>query len=376
MTNDLNYVPIIKTGDAEIKGFLNLSEKTKDSITPLFELTRYRKIRIKKEKQVIELPLDKRIDKIEEAFGKNRAFFLDLTDDEKLSNERIRDFQNSKSGYSKWCQYLIDLKKRFSKIIPVLQVSDEGSDTIEEAKTNLKKQVEFLSENFNIFLYRFPISDQNYKEDLSDIISSSERSKIICCIDMTFMRQEQGIAEAQRIYNIIQTLNDGDYRLSKFIVSGTSYPYSQDIKDDYSEFALEEVKLFNEIQKLNKSNLNIYYSDYACINPNRTDVMARGWIPKIDYPDKETLFLHRKRKGNLEYAVAYCEVAKLMAADKKYQNVRKQLEDEGCWGIKQIDLTSSGIPAGLSPSFWISVRLNLAITLRANVLSQISNTAS
>jgi hypothetical protein len=170
------------------------------------------------------LPLDKRIDKIEEAFGKDRAFFLDLTDDEKLSNERIRDFQNSKNGYSKWCQYLIDLKERFSKIIPVLQVSDEGSKTIKEAKINLKKQVEFLSENFDIFLYRFPISDQNYKEDLSDIISSSKRSKIICCIDMTFMHQYQGIAEAQRIYNIIQTLNDGDYKLSKFIVSGTSYP--------------------------------------------------------------------------------------------------------------------------------------------------------
>jgi hypothetical protein len=51
MTNDLNlnYVPIIKTGDAEVKGFLNLLEKTKNSITPLFELTRYRKTRIKKE---------------------------------------------------------------------------------------------------------------------------------------------------------------------------------------------------------------------------------------------------------------------------------------------------------------------------------------
>ncbi|WP_374134658.1 hypothetical protein [Candidatus Endomicrobiellum pyrsonymphae] len=115
MTNDLNYVPIIKTGDAEMKGFLNLFKKTKDSITPLFELTRYRKTRIKKEKQVIELPLDKRIDKIEEAFGKDRAFFLDLTNDEKLSNDKIIDLQNSENGYSKWCQYLIYLKKDFLK---------------------------------------------------------------------------------------------------------------------------------------------------------------------------------------------------------------------------------------------------------------------
>jgi hypothetical protein len=103
--------------------------------------------------------------------------------------------------------------------------------------------------------------------------------------------------------------------------------------------------------------------------------MTRGWIPKIDCPGEETLFLHRKRKGSLEYAVAYCEVAKLMAANKKYQNVRRQL-GEDCWGIKQIDLTSSGIPAGMSTSFWISVRLNLAITLRTNILSQTSNTAS
>ncbi|MDR2251446.1 MAG: beta family protein [Endomicrobium sp.] len=375
MIKGLSYMPIIKTGDAEMRGVSNLPISAKKSIIPMFELTRYRKVRRKvkgfEEKQEFEFPLDKRIDKIETSIGKDNPFFIDLTGDDKLSNDKIRELQNSKDGYSAWCQFLAEQKQRFSKIIPVLQVSDEGSKTIEQSQKNLKLQVEFLSKNYDYFLYRFPITDQYYEADLNVIMSICDKSKIICCVDMAFIQKGQGIVSAQAIYDVISKINK-NYAVDNFIVSGTSFPQtitSDKEFNEFGEYTLEEVKLFNEIKKLNQSNLNLYYSDYACINPIRTDIMASGWIPKIDCPDKESWFFHRKKKGSNEYAVVYAEVANLMTADDRYKNVKKLLGSE-CWGIEQIETASSGLPSGLSPSFWISVRLNLAISLRTAILSQ------
>jgi hypothetical protein len=379
MIDRLYYIPIIKTGDAEIRGFTNLSQSVKKLITPLFELTRYRKVRKKikgsSEKQEVELSLDKRIDKIEMSIGKDSPFFLDLTSDDKLSNDRIRELQNSKNGYSSWCKFISEQKERFSKIIPVLQVSDEGSDSIEQSKENLRLQVNYLSENYDCFLYRFPISDQHYEEDLNEIISACDKSKIICCVDMSFIQKGQGSLLAQAIYDRILKISN-TYQIQDFIVSGTSFPQTIQNSKKFNESAeddLEEVKLFNDIKILNNSTINLYYSDYACINPIRTDIMTRGWIPRIDCPDKETWFFHRKKKGSSGYAVVYAEVAKSMTNDKKYKNIKNLLQNDTCWGIEQIDKSSTGLARGLSPSFWISVRLNLAISLRAIILSQSLN---
>lgn len=375
MTKLNYYTPIIKTGDAEMRGLFYLEDKIKNSFTPLFELTRFRKVTKKikgfKDKQIFELPIDKRIDKIEECIGTNRTFYLDLTDDERLSNERIKELQSSNDGFISWCDFLKTLKKRFPNIIPVLQVSEEGSESLEEFKKNLKKQVQYIEENFDLFMYRFPISDQHYVEDLTDIISVVEdRSKIICCIDMEFMSQGKGMASAPTVSNILKELHL--IGITNFIIAGTSFPLS--ISDysnkEHDEFKLEEVILFDKIESELKEmkHSKLFYADYACIHPVRNNIMARGWIPRIDCAKEKTLFFYRKRRNGASYADVYCQVAKAMLADKKYKETKK-IVGSNCWGIKQIESTADDTPAGLAPSFWISVRLNIAITLRSILLS-------
>lgn len=370
---DTKYIPILKTGDAELRGLEYLQPEIKDQIIPLIELTRYRSVSKKilgsNIKQKIELSISKRIDKVETALGKERAFILDLTEDNQLSNEQIRTLRSSYNGFGAWCSFLKEQKKRFPKIIPVIQLSEEGSDSWDQFVENRTRQFLFLKDYFDIYVYRFFAGDPHYEEDLSSIVQVLDSKKIVCCIDLGFIPQGKGSIVGSDVLGIIQTIRE-KFAVSQFVVAGTSFPpsISDFTSEEYGMFSLEEVLLFSKIQEQAAIlGTHLYYSDYACINPNRNSVMARGWIPKIDCPQEQKLFFYRKRRGDWNYADVYCEVAQRMIQDSKYQQI-KDLLTENCWGIRMIQQTAEGNPPNLSPSFWISVRLNLAITARIKFL--------
>lgn len=83
MIKNCRYFPILKTSYAELKGYENLSDKEKDSIIPIFELTRSRIT-----KNNSEGTLSLRMQDLFEKVG-DRPFILDLTTEEALSNKEI-----------------------------------------------------------------------------------------------------------------------------------------------------------------------------------------------------------------------------------------------------------------------------------------------
>ena len=126
-------------------------------------------------------------------------------------------------------------------------------------------------------------------------------------------------------------------------------------------FSISEIDVYNIVLQKHK---DIIYADYASINPVRNDTitMARGWIPRIDVPLDKTIFYYKKRrpKGVTAYASTYIQVAQSVCSDLRFPH------DLNIWGINQIHSCAEGGTPSASPSFWISVRMNIHIVQQVN----------
>jgi len=357
------YVPIMKTGDAEIRGLENLSKDVKDRITPLIELTPSRV-----SKNVPHGDINKRLTRLKEAYGdRDREFILDLTTDANLTNRQIEDLQNTHDGYVNWIDFLVSLKKDFPKIIPVIQISDKNIKSEEEYYNRIRQQVHALGEYFDDVVYRFPLEYASYIDDLKEICKAISGDRIICVVDAGFILREKAAIYSQAIEKVITELEQ--FSLGKIVVSATSFPKNptENGGDEYGDSNLEEWTLYNNISSKKKF---VIYGDYASINPIRSlQAGGNGWVPRIDMPTETQCFYYRSRKSQIEasYAAAYTRVANSIQNDKRYAKTTKLIN--GCWGIEQIESAAEGYPPGLSPSFWISVRMNIHMTIRGVLLS-------
>lgn len=360
------YVPIIKMGDAELRGIERLTEEVKESITPVFELTRSRKTTKLKEGSI-----SKRLDKLEKVFGTTRDFILDLTSDGPLINTEIKELQKSDRGYSNWCNFIFEQKRRFPKIIPVIQVSEDENLSVEDNNKNLFDQVVSLQQKFQMLCYRINISDEVYEEDLEVIRQAlgGNCKSLICCMDVVFIPREKASAFAKKIIERISQINER-FGVVMFSLAGTSFPknVNQVSTHDSADIILEEVLFARIVREHFKeaSEVQVIYGDYASINQERNDMIATGWIPRIDCPTNDLIFYYRKRRAGDSYIRRYMEVANMVTQDSRFQSLKQQIS---CWGIDEIEYAAGNRPRGLAPSFWISVRLNIHISLRSFLLN-------
>lgn len=356
------YYLLFKTGDAEIRALSHCN--VLDNIIPLVELTKSR--RSTKDKQG---NIEKRLKSIAEIF-KGKPIILDITTDERQSNEQTQSFYDYEDGYLNWINFVQELKSKeeFKQLIPCIlaNTSDPYFDD------NFSKQVKALNKFFPTLAYRSPINDDGYLSDLQ-IISTLLEDKytikvIIDCLDIkyTSFSSNELIAEINERIESIKT-NCKNLNV-EIIIAGTSFPNSVSdyVKDDSSaDFPVEEINLFNSIN----ASEHVFYGDYGSVNPIRNDdiKMTRGWIPRIDLTtstDDGGLTIHFERerrfdteaKINRDYADAYTSVAKKMLRIPSFpRNLQKN------WGIEQIELCANGKAPGASPSFWISVRMSIFI---------------
>jgi len=357
---DFAYLPIIKTGDAELRGIENLSKNIKDSMMPLFELTKSRKTPTMDEGDIY-----RRLQKIEEIYGK-RPFILDLTGEPKLSNEQIRYLHDNNNGYKHWVAFLSSLKNRFPSVIPVVQISDEGINTAKEFYDRIKAQVKMLCDHFDLIAYRFSLWYEDFEKDLESICNVKS-SNLVCIIDGGYIPQEKAGVYSTSAINVIKKMKVFPV---KMILAATSVPQNpiEHGEDDRGEYRLEEHFFYEEVKVGFKTK--IIYGDYATIHPTRSSQAGgNGWVPRIDIPTKETIFYRRSRKDESEisYTEAYTRVAELIVENKRYKEVKRLIGD--CWGTEQIEMAAQGLPPKLSPSFWISVRMNIHMTIRMALLS-------
>lgn len=348
----VKYLPVIKTIDAEFRAMEHLDTDALAAMVPLFELSRGRRSKNDKVGDVT-----KRLKKLQ-SFYPHQRFMLDLTSDINRRNSQIERLQSNDGGYASWMDFTISLKEFFPEIIPVIQISDEGLDTAEEYFSLLEKQARGLLDHFDIIVYRFPLEYDGYKDDLARIVSQVESSRIFCVVDAGYIMQEKAQLYAAPIGLVINHLKQMGI-LNLALVS-TSFP--QNPTDHGEVYTLEEKVLYDQCSQ---AYGDLVYGDYATIHPiPNLQAGGNGWIPRIELPGPNHMIYHRERRdrdNEPTYAPAYIRAAKRMVVDPRFVQVEKKIGP--CWGIEQIKLAAAGKPPGLSPSFWISVRMNIHMTL-------------
>lgn len=335
------YFPILKSRTSELRAYENLSIPAKKEILPIIELT---KSRVSKSNP--EGSIEKKIEEIKKILNDN-FFILDLTTDDTLKNPQIdRMLLKSQNGYKEWVDFIKKAIDDYNlKIIPCIHYNP---NRIEDVKSQIKQLKENIK-NLPLAL-RLDAKDSDnpkYIENIKDFTKD--------CI----LILDGGYVEKPLDFNL-KTINE--YNFKAIICAYSAFPPTlPDNKKDIEEYKITEQRKYYLLQR---QYPHIFYGDYACAHPIRYDTQARGWIPRIDIPlldyyKEDILYYCRCRTSDkINTEQAYQKCAKSLFKIKEIKNSI----DDSIWGFQVFNDAANGYVAGKSPSFWISVRMNIYIT--------------
>lgn len=363
---------LFKTAQAEFRCWQHLQPSLKASLIPIIEITRGRKI--PKKGQGLSETEQRRVRGIYDFDGNvakcvqhflNGLAFVDLTREIGLSCREIEELLNPAESYGAWRSFFCDLKSKNNNFSPVMQVNTLPNWQKADYVAALQGQFDFLAKKNTSIAYRlFPSSDPEGVYDiaaLKDAIQAfiDKGNSFYVILDNEFLRKGGGAviaSENLKIMRAITTILPDVF----FIILGTSFPKSIGEHGDpeHDTLPVEEIVLFKTVQRGVNFPAKLYYGDYGTINPERNDLaFARGWRPRIDYSTGEQIFYYREKRTQ-DYATHYKSVAQKILADDRFEEI------PGSWGVECIKKAAAGDVRGKSPSFWISVRMDIHLSQR------------
>ncbi len=370
MSND--YFLLFKTGQSETRCWRHFEHFRKREISPIIELTRGRK-KPRTGKGVPEdqwsltpgiFDYQKNVETVVKEFTETRASILDITREPSLMCAELSEKALSEGGYYRWRQFCSQMRAAgLASMIPTLLINPSEDETIEVYKDNIRVQLNGLMDDFGAVAYRASVlHDTDFFYDIALLASDinehiSAGRRFILVIDHEFIRTGTGIIHALRTSQLIQQVRQLTPKM-EIVVLATSFPsnVTELGGEENGIFPTEESYLYDEILRQINDNEGIYYGDYGSINPVRNDlVFARGgWRPRIDYPTNDRrIFYYREKRDGATYASHYASVAADVVGDSKFDDL------SGSWGVQQIRHAAAGRVSSSSPSFWISVRMEI-----------------
>ena len=360
------YLPILKTRNAEILGMASLDHATKRSILPLFELTRPRK-----NAKITEIgrPLLTKTHRLLSDYGSEKVG-IDITSYESLQDTEVLELYSSADRFRNWVEFIESCRKSFSNIIyPTFIVSHDEFDNTDKFIEAHQAQITRLQSENTRFIYRFGKDAEEYLEDLNDFFPAKDSNNPIIVFDCAFIPSEKRSSNyISEFTKVIRELYGRDAN-ADVVLAASSFPKSPAKSADEMTgvIPIEEIKIYEACKN---DFPNLIYGDHASLYPLPNEQAGGGgWIPRIDVPiEKEIHFFRSRRNKDVEknYTSAYIRAAKRAFKSDAFK-ISRNLAGENCWGIKQIELAANGYPRGISPSFWIAVRINIHVTIQARM---------
>lgn len=341
---DFNYFPLLRTRDAELKAYSNLSSHVKDGILPIFEITRSRR-----SKNNPDGNINKRVEQLLDIHGA-RPFIIDLTTHEMWNNLQIDNLLNNfQNGFSAWCDFLSSIKN--DSIVPMIHYHNRASTE------DIKQQISKLENNFNNIAYRDNVNDIDLMERLIQIVDYCNKPEnLVVILDTGMLDIQNTFTPVNTFQQRIEEINQ-KIRAGLIIILAGFFPQSVVApgygQDDHGQFEILPIRVFNRLN-ISESTIPIRYSDYGSVCPNPYSSGFGGWVPRVDVPMNDTLFYYRFRRDVGGYIRAASEVL----SDAIYEINT----NEDVWGDNEISQAAEGNPNGRSPAHWISVRVNLHIS--------------
>jgi hypothetical protein len=393
--NEKKYSILMRTSTAEIRSWNELYKTTKDSVLPIFELTRGNFKRGAKEKlgdqsnnldiritypDIFEI--DKNIDFLKNVTS-NKHSLLDVT-----KNKYLQSYESNKiysytkeEGFFKWINFLKDLGNK-ENIYPVLQGGEFDFEENNEEDLGIyinsyQEQFNFISKNYKGVAYRIYIRSikiDNYLTELAIIaenikkyLQQDDKNRFYLLIDYGDLP-----LDVEYSYNLLKDTKiiEGILKISSRIniaILSNSYVKFDNEKEPYK---ILEIDLFKKIIEHYKVWRHIFiYGDYASISKIRNDdiVMARGWIPKVEFIVDKKIYMIKQKRGKDDYETAYKKIGEKIKSE--YKDYYKKIADS--WGKNIIDKLTEGDVVKKNPGFYISVRSNIFISYIVSELEDI-----
>lgn len=350
----MKYIPIVKATTAELTAIERLDSEVKKYITPLFEIGKSRRT-----SKLPEGDIYRCYEQIHSKY-KSGKFILDITSHPDLSNSQVERLFDENNGYENWCDFIIELGNK--DIIPVIQVVADSPSGLNEVTKQVTRLLSFSSQ----VVLRIPFLEPEMQIILDSVRAGlSDAKQLVIIFDAGYMPIALVEKTAQELQNQLDLLESLDQHY--VVLASSSFPRAVNSAgyggDEDGCFPIEEVNLFTHVSSKNL-NLNLIYSDYGLIHPNRYAVRGGTWIPRIDMPLKNEVYYYRCRNKNT--GQGYIDAAQRVVSNNKYISV-------GAWGNQQIEAAANGHPPGRSPSYWIAVRSNIHITTQAKRIGTMNN---
>ena len=342
MSFDQHYAPIIKTTDAELRGYEHVTDQVRRRSLPIFELTKSRRT-----KKVPHGDIHRRMSRIRQV-TRGYPFVLDVTTHSDLINPQIEQLLDDTSAYRHWQNFLAEYDDL--PICPVVHAYSGGEDLT--ATTAL---ADALERRFGRVAFRAGYSDSELPHYLRAIMEGlNSADSLFLVIDCEYVAPDDDLSRfARQVQQRVAEVSEaaGGCTIS---VSASGFPKSAvaEGQDHAGAFPMREVELFRLVT--GGLRYPVIYGDYCSIHPYRYDVRGGTWVPRVDVPLDEQYLYTRYRRENGGYERA----ARAMFNWEHYEPI-------GSWGDEQIQAAADGHPNGFSPVFWIAVRLNIHATRKA-----------
>lgn len=331
------YFPILKSTDAELRGYGELQDEVKKRILPTIELTKSRRSKTNDNADVW-----KRIESLKDCIG-HRRFILDLTTEESLQNVQIEEMLgNARNGYESWVNFVKRVADSDLRVIPVVHYNASE-------QRQVRLQIEALSGISDVLAFRAD-ADDDIETYVQNIGHSFDTRKLILILDGGYFNPDGGTSKADSFPAALDAVSK--IPLKGVTCAASSFPSSVAAHGpERGSFPIAEIDLISSLQEKYE---DLYYGDFGSVHPVRYEGRWGGWVPRVDFPIGRRFFYHRCRRENGGYARA----AHYVVNDPNYSPV----SEFEVWGDQEIAAAADGNPTRKSPAHWISVRINLFLT--------------
>ncbi|TDR12466.1 beta family protein [Marinomonas communis] len=345
--SDFVYFPLIKTRDAELRCFDNIHPEDFDNILPIYELTKSRVT-----SKAPDGDIYRRMERIKN-IQKDRPFILDLSTDERYMNPQIQQLLSESHGFREWQYFILDLHSSLN-IIPVIHIHEdnEGFSDVEEFVKIASSKKEYLA-------VRLPYDlSEDIDYYLSPIMKNlQDGCKLYVLLDAGYIRNIDKAKVSEQFLETCESINNAA-KIKEVVMLCTSFPSSvaqEGGHDSDGSFDIYEEEIFNDVRR----KFPIKYGDYVSINTEQIEMKGGTFVPRIDVAslDGNTFTYKRFRRDH----GGYVKCAKQTILDTS------SYTPLNTWADKEIELASQNDPTGISPAFWISVRMNYYLKTRLNL---------
>lgn len=328
LLDSIRYLPTIRSRQAELRGYTELRQVTKDLIHPIISIGKLGRVD----------SVDRVLDTVTERVGR---CFIDLNPHAGQTCADIDAYTDPGENYGNWR----NLFAARPDVTPVALLRDGATER------PFIRQVLLIEQAFGVVVIRTRRPAQDLPALQAALSAVDDVNNVLIVLDMGYIRGalEPKGAEARRAITALRLIDP----TTRIALISSSFPRTVSAYGDQNG-SLEIMDRDLHIQ-IGGDEVAIY-GDHASIYPEPFEPSAARWVPRIDYCLDDSWRFERRREDGGGFRACARAIMASPDWDDAWANE--------VWGASKIREAADALqtPPGFgSPANWIAARVNMHI---------------